>query len=136
MAVCDGPYKLKKGATAWVIEGPTSVGRITGWNHVPGDEQDQSAYRNELLGILGITSMLTKIYQFQKLEHASITIACDNLSALNNALDTPIAISIRDPDHDLLFAIRQTMQAYPITRYRHHVYGHQDTKTLIGPLDR
>ncbi len=44
IAVCDGSYKPHKGASAWVIEGHISLGRIRGWNHVPGDEMDQSAY--------------------------------------------------------------------------------------------
>jgi hypothetical protein len=114
IAVCDGSFKGNKGASAWVIEGCSSEGRITGWNHVSGDDYDQSAYRSELTGILGIVSMAMILYNHYNLAQASITVACDNLSALNNALDKSIEISIKDPDHDLLFTIRHLMEIHPI----------------------
>lgn len=36
IAVCDGSCKKGSGASAWEIEGSTSIGRIKGWNWVLG----------------------------------------------------------------------------------------------------
>ncbi len=67
---------------------------------------------------------------------ATITIACDNLSALLNSLDPDTYTSIQDRDHDLIIAIQKLLLTPGITWLHRHVRGHQDDKKDISALDR
>lgn len=86
IAVCDGSYKSGKGAAAWMIEGNSATGRIKGWNWVPGGVFNQSSYRSELAGLLGIVSFTVELCTYHKTPKATITIACDNILALQTPL--------------------------------------------------
>jgi hypothetical protein len=136
IAVCDGSYKDEKGASAWVLEGATDSNRIKGYNQVPGATTDQSPYRSELAGLLGTVTMITEIYKFHHLTEGQITVACDNISALNLAFDTTQIITSKHPDHDLLFAIRHKLQQSKLRWNHTHVRGHQDDKKLEQDLNR
>jgi hypothetical protein len=136
IAVCDGSYKQGKGASAWVIEGESSEGRIKGFNGVPGSTVNQSSYRSELAGLLGIVSFTVELCKYHSIKEATITIACDNLSALSNSLDSDNYTSIQDPDHDLIIAIQKLLLSPGITWLHRHVRGHQDDKKDSSALDR
>jgi hypothetical protein len=136
IAVCDGSYKQGRGASAWVIEGESSEGRIKGFNWVPGSTVNQSSYRSELAGLLGVVSFTVELCKYHSIKEASITIACDNLSALMNSLDPDTYTSIQDPDHDLIIAIQKLLLSPGITWLHRHVRGHQDDKKDISALDR
>jgi hypothetical protein len=43
---------------AWVIEGEEGSGRVSGRISIPGSSEVQSAYRNELMGILTIITLV------------------------------------------------------------------------------
>jgi hypothetical protein len=43
LAVCDGSFKKGSGAAAWVLEAAEGQGRISGTNHVPGNDTVQSS---------------------------------------------------------------------------------------------
>ncbi len=136
IAVCNGSYKQGKGSLAWVKEGVTSRGRIKGWNWVPGSTHVQSSYRSELSGLLGIVSFIVELCTFHDIKYGSITIACDNFSALTNSLEDDSYTSIWDPDHDLIVAIKNKILELPITLLYHHAWGHQDDKKSDCKLDR
>jgi hypothetical protein len=135
IAVCDGSYKQGKGASAWVMEGDSSKGRIKGFNWVSGSTVNQSSYRSELAGLLGIVTFTIELCKYHSIKEASITIACDNISALLNSLDQDSYTSILDPDHDLITAIQKLLQTPGITWLYRHVRGHQDDKKAINELD-
>ena len=61
VALSDGSYKDQRGTSAWVIEADQEIGRIKGWNMVPGYQDDHSSYRSELTGILSILVFLHEI---------------------------------------------------------------------------
>jgi hypothetical protein len=84
-AVCDGSFKKGKGAAGWVIEGADDKGRITGVTAVPGSVDDHSSYGSELVGILSTLTMVQIICNLHQIQEGSITIGCNNESALENA---------------------------------------------------
>jgi hypothetical protein len=136
IAVCDGSFKDEKGASAWVLEGASNRNRIRGFNRVPGAIHDQSPYRSELAGLLGTATMITEICKFHNVSEAKITVACDNVSALHQALDTSHIITSKNPDHDLLFAIREKMRQCNVQWSFTHVKGHQDDNKAAHDLTR
>jgi hypothetical protein len=77
VAVCDGSFKNGVGSSTWFIEGNSTAHRIKGWNFVPGSTYEQSPYRSELAGLLGVVSMITEIIQLHQIPRALIAIACD-----------------------------------------------------------
>ncbi len=80
--------------------------------------------------------MIVTLCKLYDIPNASIKIACDNLLALNNALDKTISISTKDPEHVLLFDIRSLLDQHPILWKRHLVHGHQDSKKATEDLDK
>ena len=102
---------------------------------VPGHPEDQSAYRSELCGILGIMLSLRCLSQQYDISGGAITIACDGLSAIRKALDADSNFSSRSSQFDLLSAIESIALELPISIHWRHVDGHQDDGR-IGPLDR
>jgi hypothetical protein len=68
---------------------------------------------------------------YHKIPKATITIACDNILALQNSLDPNFITMIYDPDYDLIIAVKKKMKETCITWQYHHVHGQQDeTKDL------
>ena len=107
---------------------------ITGDCMVPGHPEDQSAYRSELCGILGILlSLLRLLCQQYQISSGAITIAC--VSAIRKSLDADSTFSSRSAQFDLLSAIESIALELPISIKWRHVDGHQDD-SRIGPLDR
>ena len=82
IGVSDGSYKLNFGTASWVLEGPTSHGRITGVSIIPGHADDQSPYRSESGGLYGIAVMVALICKVHAIDHGQAIIACDGESAL------------------------------------------------------
>ncbi len=119
IAVCDGSYKEGKGSSAWVLEGASPTGRIIGSNLLPGISSGQNSYRSELAGLYGILTMLSMLCSLHHLTSGKITIACDNISALNNSLDTSRSQKILDAEHDLIYAIKNQLAPIPISYQSH-----------------
>jgi hypothetical protein len=136
VAVCDGSYKDGKGSAAWVIEGATSEGRIRGTNFPPGPSTGQNSYRSELAGIYGILTMLNVICSTHNIQSGAITIACDNLSVIQNSLDNYKPPRLTKAEFDLLYAIKKKLSDLPISYHLQHVKGHQDRYTSVDKLDR
>jgi len=85
LAVSDGSFQNQAGAAAWTIESETKENRIVGNGRTPGLNTDQSPYRSELFGLWGIFYTLTQLTDNHKLQEGHITVACDGLSALQQA---------------------------------------------------
>jgi hypothetical protein len=135
IAVCDGSYKNGKGSAAWVLEGASSEGRISGYNFPPGHSEAQNSYRSELAGLYGVLVMLKTICSLHKVTIGKITIACDNITALGK-LDSQNLPQLSAAEHDFLYAIRRILSALPISYELHHVKGHQDEERPKEDLDR
>jgi hypothetical protein len=125
MAVSDGSYKENYGTSAFIFEGMTTQGRITGRNRIPGSPTDQSAHRSEVGGIVGMAITLKMLCQLYDITSGKITLGLDGQSALNSTS------SVWDPrcqkrDFDILWEARKQLQALPITIAFRWVEGHQD----------
>jgi hypothetical protein len=105
VAVSDRSFKHESGASAWVIDGAAHENRIMGCNIVPGTKHDHSAYRSELVGLLGIVSMVQEICSFYKVHGGSIEAGCNNVSALDMAFDKETDTTLQMADHDIVAAI-------------------------------
>jgi hypothetical protein len=93
IAISDGSFKEGKGSAAWVLEGNTSLHRITGCAYAPGGPKEQSAYRSELVGLLALVTMIQAITTFHGISDGQVTVEGDNESALNLAFATDIPIT-------------------------------------------
>ena len=100
---------------------------LSGSNFVPGLPEDQSAYRSELAGILGVLYSVEILVTHFHTTSGSITIALDGESALDEARgDWPL--QIHQPHFDLLQVIRVLVKRLPITVKWKWVRGHQREK--------
>ncbi len=123
-AVCDGSFKDKSGAAAWIIEGPNSALRLMGNWHTPGMTSDHSSFRSELAGILGALHTLT--FFPPTTEKPSLRLACDGLSVITR-LQMQRLIDPTKPHADLLTAAKTLIDMSPYQIILAFVRGHQDT---------
>ena len=135
IAVSDGSYKDGFGTAACVIEGETKRGRIRGTNVVPGPIKDGDSHRCELAGLYAIILFVNAICQTHNIHQGSITVACDNMQALQifhpDFLPDPSA-----QNFDMVHAVWTQMKTNPIKWNGVHVKGHQDSRHLYGALTR
>jgi len=82
IAVSDGSFKDGCGAAAWTIEGATATDKITEACLVPGNTNDHSAFRSELMGLLGIMLRLHDIQEKHGETTGRLRVYCDGKSAL------------------------------------------------------
>jgi hypothetical protein len=136
IALSDGSYKDSRGASAWVLEADSSVGRIKGWTMVPGTTEDHSAYRSELTGLLAILVFIEELCTFHNISSGGITIGCDGLSALHQAEGDADIVPLSTTDYDILCVIRLRLLRVPIQVSFQHVRGHQDDTKSMSSLTR
>lgn len=134
IAVCGGSFKEGKGASAWVLEGEggKSSNRMVGRNIVPGHAEDQSAYRSELAGILGVVSIVKELVKYYEIEEGHVTIGCNNISALDIAFDLDQEIHANILDYDMVTAIRAAISNNTITWSTEHISSHQEMRRKSG----
>jgi len=126
LAVSDGSFKEGRGAAAWTIEGRMANNKITGACLVPGTAEDHSAFRSELMGILGVLLTAHHILMDYSQVQGTLQVCCDGKSALSLAAsDYPILIT--EPHADLLSAIRKVRDGLKCRIVFKHVRGHQDS---------
>ena len=127
IACSDGSYQDGTSTSAFTLQGPTDEGRIDAVNWVPGDPDDQSSYRAELGGILGILFLLEAILLANPIiancSSLSITISLDNKSAITSCQKGHPKAS--NSCYDLLLDIHRRLQALPISITWHWVESHQ-----------
>jgi predicted RNA-binding Zn-ribbon protein involved in translation (DUF1610 family) len=133
-AVSDGSFKNQHGTAAWmIVVSPLCV--IRGRCTTPGCPEIQSAYRSELAGLYCI------VYYVHFLERqygvrGKITVACDGISALNQASKNYDFINPNIPQFDLIMAIRAVVSETTWEWTWKHVKGHQDDNRATSELDQ
>jgi hypothetical protein len=134
IAVSDGSYQDSFGSAAWVLEGTTDKGRITGEVGTPRDSESQSSYRSKLKGLYYIVLTVSTLCAHYGLTEGGITVGCDGESALEQAFGQT-EITLADPCYDLLLAICNILSHSPLRRHTTHIKGHQDDNTPLSQLD-
>jgi ribonuclease HI len=99
---------------------------ITGANQSPGEAEDQSSYRSELAGILGVLVMVQSLCTLYEIQEGAIEVALDNKSAAEQSAGDWL-LRPRQRDYDMLLDIRSRLQALPIQVNFRWVKGHQDS---------
>ena len=127
VGVSDGSYYESHdiGSCAWIISTPDGKEWISGGGLIPGIDEDQSAYRSELGGLLGITIFLHAI-QLPPNTEPSILIACDGLSALNKIKINANQRKCKYKHIDFISIMHDLWQQSKFLPTTKHVYGHQD----------
>ena len=92
---------------------------------IPGSKNDQSAYRSELGGQLGIAAVISSITLPSDVPTNSI-MACDGLSALDQITASKTDFKVKGKHFDIIsitcdLLTNTNLKVIPI-----HVYGHQD----------
>ena len=127
VAVSDGSLRYTLGTSAYVIEGESPAHRIIGYNRVPGPIVEGDSHRCELAGLYAIVNVVNSICKLHQVTQGSITVACDNTSALKPTAEDFLPHP-RQKNLDLMQALWKSLQDSPITWKPVHVYGHQDKK--------
>ena len=120
---CDGTLKLLLGTLAGLSKGMDEGRGYKFWNRVPGTDEDQHSYRSKLCGILGHVLFLTRLVAYHKITDGTVTVGCDNESALWSALGKEEVTTVQ-PSFDILQVIKYHVQQSPIKWVRRHIKGH------------
>jgi hypothetical protein len=122
-AVADGSFKDGWGTASGIILG-------SGENHhrvdviTPGVAQDQCSFRSELSGILAIILSVNDLVISHGAQSGSITVACDNESAVRASNNHHEGVNTNACHFDLVTAVRRNIRASPIKWNFIHVKGH------------
>ncbi len=133
VALSGGSQKAQMGTSAFTIEGPTKDKQIIGVNIAPDNIEDGDSQRCELSGIYAIVIMVNTVCEIHLITFGSITVGCNNISALQVFNDDYVFAPIQK-DFDLLTAVQNKIHDSPISWIGHHIHGHQDN--LNQSLDR
>jgi len=135
LAVSDGSFDPKisttNGSSGFLLAATKEEkeDRLKGVNWVPGSALDQSAYRSELTGIVGILATTAIIVKQFGIVTGEITIALDGESALDEACgEWPLAID--QASYDLLQEIRNRVRELPIDVKWRWVEGHPQPRLV------
>ena len=127
LAISDGSLKHSRGTSAFIIEDEgVEESRIHGSNRVPGHAEDQSSFRSEIMGVLGIILLAEQVCIQFKVDRGSVRIGLDGQSAVHklNNLDH---LSPSQKSYDLLAAIKIRIKTIPFICKFFWVKGHQDS---------
>jgi hypothetical protein len=126
-AVSDGSFKNAMGTSLSTLFhfSAKDPNRIVSVNAVPGNRDEQSAYRSELAGISGSLAVTAAVCRIHDIQAGSITFGLDGRQALLAAAgDWPL--NPERPDFDLITDIRVKLRKLPVTVHWKWVEGHQD----------
>ena len=124
---CDGSVKDALGTAAAIFMDVKEEEEYKVRNRTPGSDEEIHSYRSELCGILPNIIMINSIAKAHDIQEGTVTVGCDNESALWTALGDG-DVSTSDPSFDLIKIIRHQIRESPITWRYLHVKGHQDEK--------
>ena len=117
------------GASSFIITTQDLKCACTGSHGVPPGSERMDSYRAELYGIFSIMCTLWRLCKFHDIQTGTITIACDNKAGLENSFNYNDRSAVTRSSHDILWAIQDLRQNFPIKIKYQHVKGHQDTRT-------
>jgi hypothetical protein len=126
-AVSDGSFKNEMGTSSSTLfhSRAKDPHRIVSVNAVPGNCDEQSAYRSELAGISGSLAVTAAVCRVHDIQDGSITFGLDGRQALLAAAgDWPL--NPERPDFDLITDIRAKLRKLPVKVSWKWVEGHQD----------
>ena len=128
-AMTDGSYKDGHATAAWGVKAHLHHNDyiLTGENISPGRPIDQSAYRAELSGLLGLVRHADEKWGRHR-KHLTIEVGCDCLSAINILTNSWEPETAQTPHGDLIHATRTAIRQSPINWQFRHIRGHQDAK--------
>ena len=90
-AVCDGSFNAaldSAGTSAFIIAASSTDRKmIKGTNWITGWAADQTSFRSELGGIIGVLTVIEMVVTFWKITAGRLTIKLDNESAVDKAMD-------------------------------------------------
>jgi hypothetical protein len=136
-AVSDGSFKNAMGASASILFRfkATDPNRLISVNSVPGNREEQSAYRSKLAGVSGSLSLISAVCMVHDIHTGSITIGLDSKQAMIAASeDWPL--SPARPDYDLFTDIRAKVRGLPIKIHWKWIKGHQEEGPSHASLDK
>jgi hypothetical protein len=134
IAVSDGSFKDHQGTLAFIIEGSSDQGRCVGVNIVPGEQESQSPYRSELVGIASALEAIHGICLVHSVTSGKVEMGLYGRQAMLEAFgDWPLDPS--RPDFDLLQHIRGVIAASPLEFVGRWIESHQDDKRTFVKID-
>ena len=95
---------------------------------MPGEKEENDSTRSEIGGIYSIVATIEQLVEEHGMTKGSITIGCDNESALWMTLSPRYRPSPDSAHFDLVSAIRAKIARLPIQFHSHWIKGHQDEK--------
>jgi hypothetical protein len=109
--------------------------QIISVNTVPGNCNEQSAYRSELAGVSGLPAITAAVCKVHDLQEGSVIFGLDRNQALKAAAgDWPL--NPERPDFDLITDIRAKIRRLPIQVHWKWVEGHQDDNKSSSSLNK
>ena len=133
IGISDGSYSRNHGlgSAQWAMVDEVTGATITGGGMVPGNVSDQSSYRSEAAGLLGLMIVLAALDSLVKNTIKPITIACDGESALIKSLDyLRTKFSSSHKTADIISRIMDIKEHHTRPINTQHVRGHQDDHLL------
>ena len=137
IAVSDGSFsdEVGKGTASWIISTLDKHDYITAGALSPGGKDVQSAYRSEVLGLLGVLEEIYNLCERRNIVSGHCNIYCDGLSALQVIQRlTRDSMNTKYTSCDLLSACVILKEKIPIELSFTHVKGHQDDKNEVHNL--
>ena len=117
-AVSDDSYDNSRqtGSSAFIIAPNKETGSdcLEGANFVTGLSEEQSSYRSELAGVLGVLTCVEALVKFYKIKNSLIIIALDGESAIYKS-DSEWPLSIDQNSFDYIQVIRNIIKDLPIS---------------------
>jgi len=125
----DGSFCPHKGigSHAWVLSTPEGVILLRGSGPIDGLPRLLSSYRPEMGGITTLLFVLTVLVHLFEISSGSVTLFCDNESALGNVFDKSPKRGIYpllEVDYDLLVLAKEFLKELPIKVTGKWVKGH------------
>jgi len=105
IAVIDSLGKDRIGSAVAGLYCTHTGQRIKATAMVPGNIQDQSSHRSELVGIVMIVKILSMLHTEYDLTGTSITFGLDNDEARKAVMDE-YHPSVKKPDYDIIYNIQ------------------------------
>ena len=133
-AVSDGSYKINYWTAAMILYAEDKSNQLINGlpcHHLP---HYHDAYRAELSGLFAITVAITVLCAYHNITEGTITIACDNDTALDRCFDIDWEVDTKAVHWDLIKSIRNLTAQLPINIIRQHVKGHKDDHLHLDQL--
>jgi hypothetical protein len=135
IAVSNGGLMIGLGTAAYVIKGAAIEGRIQGVNKVPGPIKEGDSLQCEVSGLYAVILLIREICALHRIQGGSITICCDNTTALT-VFEPGYLPDPKRSNLDLMGASWAIKNTVPITWHTEHIKGHQDRNCPTQTLSR